>query len=114
MIQIDLYTTLYDVLHTTPTSLTRKSKNKRFKEIIETFIFDENEMLLSNEFKIYGPLLKILFDRGVKRVERTAGRSMCELIAYEIPELCCEEIFFNLRDRHLDKLKNSLKYLEER
>ncbi|XP_058795209.1 ankyrin-3-like [Phymastichus coffea] len=98
-LKLDNYTTMYDILLKSANDMTRHIKNDEFAKIMRTKRY-------KIDFKIYGYLLQLQYQRGLKRSKlmEPAQTSLKALSDCELPDTSIKIIFDHLSDADLQDL----------
>lgn len=99
-LKLDNYTTLYDIMLKNPNNMTRHVKNEEFVRIVR----GKKHL---DEFKIYGYLLQLQYQRGLKRSKlmEPAQQSLIRALSdFELPDTSLNIIFEYLSDADLQSL----------
>ncbi|XP_011505281.1 PREDICTED: ankyrin-1-like [Ceratosolen solmsi marchali] len=101
-IKINSYSSLYDILFKDSNEMTLYIKNDKLKNILESSDF-------KSEFAQYSYLLKLQFEKGLRRSEllKPAKDSLEFILLISLPDACSERIFRYLSNRNLKDLIKS-------
>lgn len=103
-VKIDPCTSLFSMLRKNPNQIALQVNKSKLKSVMDSVNIEQ-------EYPVYGPWLKILYERGVKRskVLPEAYDSFQVLTGTNLPYLCRDEILLYLSVKNLNALNRAAK-----